>query len=1144
MSQDSAGTLELLATELARIFRPLAQRVEAGTADSVLEWLGLRRPLGLAQTDALGAAIDSLASAATQLPTLVEQLVAAIDAEDAVAVANTGRALIERIGLLVEAARTTADALDSLSASSTVLTPAQRAELAGFASAFASKLLQRLLVDYLEDRFPQLTIPLLAAGAMEIEQVESGAPDTLQGAYTRKTLHFDRMARLFTDPTGLLRDVLKWGAPDFDGLALFGALQALLETQFNIPAQLLQPSGQPASLEAFAFSAEVNPTLVPPGLDLSLRVPGALSRSDVIDAGDWQVSIDAQVQSPVDFTLTLRPLFDVSVDDGVSVADVHAALSFARAPGADPFLLLGEARGSRLEVQGPQAAVTLDAHVAPATGPVTVSPGLAVTLHGGRLLISGEGGDGFLSTLLAGQKLDANFDVGMTWSPAKGVAFTGSAALEIAIPAHVSLGPLDIFNLYLVAGLESDGSIPVELSAGFKAGLGPLTASVDRMGLLATFTFPDGGGNLGPADLAFAFKPPDGVGLVVDAGVVKGGGALFLDVEAGQYSGALELVFADVIGVHAIGLITTKNLDGTPGFSLLILLTADFGSGIQLGLGFSLLRVGGLLGLNRTMNLTALMEGVRSGAIESVMFPQDVVANAPRILSDLQALFPQKQGTFLVGPMMELGWGTPTLVSLSLGLFIEIPGDVAILGVLSVMLPTVDAPLLVLQANFAGAIEFDRERLYFFASLFESRILFITLEGEMGVLVAYGDDGNLVVSVGGFHPRYTPPPLPFPTPQRVAITLINSSTARVQLQGYFAVTPNTFQFGAQADLFFGVDSAKVQGHITFDSLFQRAPFYCSIDISATFSLSVSGLDLLSVRLTGSLEGPAPWRAHGSASISLLFFDISVDVEVTWGTSEDTSLPPILLLPLILAELDKADSWRALLPQGNSLRVSLRPLPPGPELVLHPVGVLRVSQRLAPLALTLDRVGAQRPADVNRLALNVVTGGLEKKADALEQFAPAQFQDMGDADKLSRPAFAPEPGGVELSGAGQVLSSSRMVKRVVRYELIILDSNFKRFAQKFYVFTARLFSFFLRGSSTARSPLSQAVSKQLRPFPDLITVQAETYTVAFQLDNRAVSTESERFLSEASARDWMTRKVAADPGLVDQVHVIPSFEKAV
>ena len=130
-----------------------------------------------------------------------------------------------------------------------------------------------------------------------------------------------------------------------------------------------------------------------------------------------------------------------------------------------------------------------------------------------------------------------------------------------------------------------------------------------------------------------------------------------------------------------------------------------------------------------------LMDGVRTDAIQSIMFPQDVVANAPRIISDLQAIFPPQEGTFLIGPMAKLGWGTPTLISLSLGVIIEIPpGDVAILGILKMALPAEDLAILVLQVNFAGALEFDKQRFYFFASLFDSHVLFITITGDMGVL--------------------------------------------------------------------------------------------------------------------------------------------------------------------------------------------------------------------------------------------------------------------------------------------------------------------------------------------------------------------------------------------------------------------------
>jgi hypothetical protein len=95
--------------------------------------------------------------------------------------------------------------------------------------------------------------------------------------------------------------------------------------------------------------------------------------------------------------------------------------------------------------------------------------------------------------------------------------------------------------------------------------------------------------------------------------------------------------------------------------------------------------VGGLLGLNRTVELDALQVGVRDGTLNSILFPTDVVANAPRIISDLKRVFPPHDDRFLIGPMGKLGWGTPTLVSVEMGLLLEIPRPAfAIIGVMRV----------------------------------------------------------------------------------------------------------------------------------------------------------------------------------------------------------------------------------------------------------------------------------------------------------------------------------------------------------------------------------------------------------------------------------------------------------------------------
>ena len=48
---------------------------------------------------------------------------------------------------------------------------------------------------------------------------------------------------------------------------------------------------------------------------------------------------------------------------------------------------------------------------------------------------------------------------------------------------------------------------------------------------------------------------------------------------------------------------------------------------------------------------------------------------------------------------------------------------------------------------------------------------------------------------------------------------------------------------------------------------------------------------------------------------------------------------------------------------------------------------------------------------------MTSAGLVKTRDAAGVFAPAQFKDLDDADKLSQPAYVPQDSGIELSAAG-------------------------------------------------------------------------------------------------------------------------------
>jgi len=169
------------------------------------------------------------------------------------------------------------------------------------------------------------------------------------------------------------------------------------------------------------------------------------------------------------------------------------------------------------------------------------------------------------------------------------------------------------------------------------------------------------------------------------------------------------------------------------------------------------------------------------------------------------------------------------------------------------------------------------------------------------------------------------------------------------------------------------------------------------------------------------------------------------------------------MPLLKAEYEKLENWKAEVPAANSILVSLRKIETTKDLVLHPVGTLKISQRSVPLDMTIDKVGAQKPSDANyfTLSVNAVGQDIEEKHESMEMYAMAQFKDMADSQKLSSPAYERQKGGLELSVKNEQMKTTNAVKRVVRYEQIIIDSNFKRFVKPFFTFYVTLFDLFLR-----------------------------------------------------------------------------------
>jgi hypothetical protein len=1109
---------------------------DTATTEIYTDALGLRMLEFIAldpSVQAAGTTLGETGAVVTEAADHLELAVASGDeAELVAAIAELVAGMIE----LFDAIRALVDVIGSKT--SLISDISERQAVEALLGTLASDIVDYLVLSVLEMDRPRLLFLLKLLGVVDWTVVEADPSDMLSRRHVRKAIRLDRIQRLFEDPAGHFESVLGWGTPSFDPSELLQIFASFHGEESAVEFGRL--AGDPF-LEKGPFRWSVDSSLSPPGARLDVEaalretLQGRVGLTDV-----WGATVEGSIIAEAGITAVARAPFDITVESNATASG--AVLFFVdRNEDARPFSIIGGNDLVRLEADNLTVGAALEVG-ASTTVPVSVEPRLISDIAGLKLTIGSAGADSFLASLLAGLDIDGVFDLGLEWRGAEGLVIKAAGGLEVAIPMHQSLGPVEFETLFIVFSFDSDGAVTLELSATITGLLGPLAAAVERMGVTLNLTFTEGaGGRFGPIDASLAFKPPNGVGLSIDIGVIKGGGYLYIDVDKGEYAGAIELVFSGFLSLSAIGIISTRMPDGSEGFSLLIVVTAEFGVPLQLGFGFTLIGVGGLLGLNRTADVEQLALGVRDGSIESVMFPTDVIANAPQIISDMRRFFPAEEDTFLIGLMAKLGWGTPTLVSASLGIVIEVPpGNIIILGILKVALPDEDAALLVLQVNFIGAYEVDKERIWFFASLYESRVLFITIGGDMGLLIGWGADANFVVSVGGFHPSFSPPPLPFPTPSRVSVSLLNESFATVRVEGYFAVTSNTAQFGASAELFFGLSEFSIEGHIGFDALFQFSPFAFIISFSASLSVKVFGIGLYSVRIRGEFEGTSPWYIEGEGSISLLFFDIDVPFSHGWGEDANTVLPAIPALPILRDELLKRDNWTAVVPTGSHLSVALRTIEGSTELVLHPVGTLMISQRAMPLDLQLDKIGNQPVSDIERATLRVDDPDLERLADAAEPFATAQFQDIADSAKLSAPAFEDQDAGILVGVAGDDVTTSHAVKRIVFHELIIIDSNFKEHVQRFFNIGLLAFTHFLRGNAAARSPLSAATALALDPFDSRITVGAATYAVASSMDNSIVD-EAARFTSKAKADDYLRQAVSRDPALQDAIHVVPATE---
>jgi hypothetical protein len=449
---------------------------------------------------------------------------------------------------------------------------------------------------------------------------------------------------------------------------------------------------------------------------------------------------------------------------------------------------------------------------------------------------------------------------------------------------------------------------------------------------------------------------------------------------------------------------------------------------------------------------------LKTKAFDDILFPDDPISNAPRIINELRTFFPFSDRSLTIGPMVDIGWGAPRILFIRVAILIQINdvfhkpisawslARIAVVGQLRLELgPTKansTATVVKLIVDVLGFWDLEKKSYGFLARLRDSKIGTVDISGALAVYGQYGADSKFILAAGGFNPRFKD----VPAEVKGAVDRLGASFKvgrfSLKLTGYFALTPGTIQTGFNITASASIGPVGLKGELGFDVLIYRDPHtYFIADFRFSAVVTYSGHTLAGVKVTGFIEGPGAWHVKGKLTFSILWWDISKSFDEAWG-----SLPPTSVVQqtnvqtLMAAEVARRENWSMELPVGTEPMVTLAPRLGDTTSIAHPLGRLTFSQTVTPLGLTLQKYGDTKITGTNRFDITKLTidGQLiTARVPVREHFARAQFLDMTDDEKLTKPSFEEMDAGLEFSSATYRASGAPLLV-TMEYETVYLD----------------------------------------------------------------------------------------------------------
>lgn len=488
------------------------------------------------------------------------------------------------------------------------------------------------------------------------------------------------------------------------------------------------------------------------------------------------------------------------------------------------------------------------------------------------------------------------------------------------IEAKKAIGPVSIRRI----GLSYEAPyVGIKFDAGLQ--LSVLSLSLEGLGL----SYPIDKFSTKPKEIWDNLKfHLDGASVAFSGGPLTIGGGL-LKVEDPKFPERLQLdgfllIRTEIFTITALG--SYADMNGEPSLFVFAALQKELGgppfffiTGLAVGFG-----------INRELKLPPI-EDVHN-------FPLLKAATDPDYLKDLDLrTMSAKLGRY-IPPAMGSFWGAAgikftsfgqidsfAMLSVSVGTQFEI----ALLGLSRIRVPkllpnkTDDQAPAIVFAELAFKIAFSTASgmLGFEARLTENSFVLrkdFRLRGGFAFYVWFASEheGDFVVTIGGYHPRFKPP-AHYPKPDLVEFTCKIGDLISIRGYCYFALCPSAIMAGGGLSLVFQWGGIRAWFIAQADFLIQWKPVYYDIAISVVIGVALR-LDIGSIRICLSVELGAGVELHGpplggKARISLAI--ISFDIEF----GEAKRLPP----PLLWESLDSEKSFaKAFLPNPKVTAITI------------------------------------------------------------------------------------------------------------------------------------------------------------------------------------------------------------------------------